>query len=65
MDKIYQLDTGWACGTVFTTCEGIIMETPPIFRKFIGRDINWLSSTYKIEFVCNRDYEQNTEEDFF
>jgi hypothetical protein len=65
MRKLYQLDTRWGCGGVITTCEGIIMEAPPIFKKFIGKDINWLGSTYKVEFVETVDDESNSATDFF
>ena len=29
------LDTGWACG-VIVSMDGIVIETAPIFRRFIG-----------------------------
>lgn len=64
MKKLWSLDTKWACGGVITNENDIIIEGAPIFRKFIGKNVNWLGKIYKVVFVCDIK-EESVEEDFF
>ena len=45
MIEEYLLDTGWACGLIICK-KKIIIDSAPIFRKFIGMDITTLK--YKV-----------------
>lgn len=36
LDGWYWADTGWACGG-FCVCNGVIVEAPPIWRRWIGQ----------------------------
>ena len=45
MIEEYLLDTGWTCGLIICK-KKIIIDSAPIFRKFIGMDITTLK--YKV-----------------
>lgn len=45
-NKLWLIDSGWACGGVFTK-NNLIVNTCPIFRKLLGKDITKIP--YKIE----------------
>lgn len=42
----YLLDTGWACGWVKTGPRNIIVDTAPIFKKLVGKNIYLLPVKY-------------------
>lgn len=46
-DSWYLLDTGWACGGIHVK-NNIVIESAPIFRKFLGQNVLKLFKTYKI-----------------
>ena len=43
----YWIDTAWGCGSL-TTKNGIVVESAPIFRKFLGKQISYLMIWYRI-----------------
>ena len=45
--QLYIIDTGWACGGV-RCIDGVVVEAPPVFRKFIGQMIEPLKKYYKV-----------------
>jgi len=53
---MYWIDTGWACGGVIVQ-DGIIVETAPIFKTFIGQPVknilNWRQVKQWIEIQPN------------
>ena len=46
-EQWYRIDTGWACGGV-RTINGIIVETPPVFRRLMNQDIEELKKVYEV-----------------
>jgi len=49
MIEEYLLDTGWACGLIICR-DKIIIDSAPIFRKFIGKNIIVLKyKVYRLE----------------
>ena len=50
--ELYWIDTGWACGGVIVN-KNIIVETAPIFSKFMGQSINKLLNWKQVKsYMC-------------
>ena len=52
MLTLYWIDTRWACGGVLADATGLVRETCPIFRKFIGQRVAHLMRAYRV-VKCN------------
>lgn len=50
LEKWYRMDTGWACGGL-RCINGLVVEAPPVFRKFIGQEIKKLAEGYEVREV--------------
>lgn len=46
----YWIDTGWACGGIYSEFN-IVKIYPPVFRKFKGVSIEKLAKHYKLIFI--------------
>ena len=49
-EEFWLVDTGWACGGV-DTVDGVVVNAPPVFRKFIGLKISSLQQRYRVEEI--------------
>lgn len=47
-DRIYWLDTGWACGGIAGIGDRVVSGGAPIFRRFIGQCVSKLRNSYDI-----------------
>ncbi len=62
--KLWSIDAKWGAGGLVTNCDDIVIESPPIFRKFVGTNVHWLKKSYDIEFIKIIKAEE-TMDDFF
>jgi hypothetical protein len=44
---LYWVDTGWGCGGIETR-DGVVIDTAPIFRKFMGGSVETLKRVYDL-----------------
>ena len=46
--RLYWVDTGWGCGGLLVDEKGIVRDSAPIFRRFLGQSIERLSRAYRV-----------------
>jgi len=55
VEEYYSLDTGWACGLLIVR-DGYVHNSAPIFRKYIGRSIEYFKAIKKYKVIKLENY---------
>ena len=62
MNTLYWIDTGFACGGVVVNNFGVIVESAPIFSKFLGQRFENLKRWNRVKEVIECPTSQNKNE---